>query len=130
MSLKYDQNRQLEQCCAGLGHGQDLVREINIDKGWVDPEAPSRDFGTMTALLVSEVGEFVEAHRHPDGPNSPCDKRLVDGAMLSKQAEELADIQVRLFDMASEMGVDLASAFDAKVRYNATRPLRHGGKRA
>lgn len=43
-------------------------------------------------------------------------------------ASELADVLIRLLDMANEMGIDLGEATLLKHRFNRTRPHRHGGK--
>ena len=43
---------------------------------------------------------------------------------------ELADIVIRCFDMAGGHNFDLGAAILAKLRYNATRAHRHGGKLA
>lgn len=41
---------------------------------------------------------------------------------------ELADIVIRVFDLAEDMGIDLATEIKRKMRYNESRPYRHGGK--
>lgn len=41
---------------------------------------------------------------------------------------ELADVVIRVFDLAGWLGIDLASAIREKMRFNKTRPYRHGGK--
>jgi NTP pyrophosphatase (non-canonical NTP hydrolase) len=41
---------------------------------------------------------------------------------------ELADTVIRCFDLADEIGVDLAAMIVEKLRYNATRPELHGKK--
>lgn len=43
-------------------------------------------------------------------------------------ASELADIQIRLMDMADEIGIDLPGVTLMKHKYNQTRSFRHGGK--
>jgi NTP pyrophosphatase (non-canonical NTP hydrolase) len=43
---------------------------------------------------------------------------------------ELADIMIRVMDLAEGMGVDLGKEILEKHEYNKTRPYKHGGKRA
>ena len=41
---------------------------------------------------------------------------------------ELADIIIRVLDIAAMCGIDIQQAVENKMKYNATRPYRHGGK--
>jgi len=53
------------------------------------------------------------------------------GAVLPKPEgvpSELADTIIRIFDDARSWGIDIAAAMKRKMLFNATRPLRHGGK--
>ena len=43
-------------------------------------------------------------------------------------ASELADIIIRVFDLAEDLGIDIASEIARKMRFNASRSYRHGGK--
>lgn len=43
-------------------------------------------------------------------------------------ASELADVLIRVFDLAGALGIDLEDAVQSKMAYNKTRPHRHGGK--
>jgi len=42
---------------------------------------------------------------------------------------ELADIVIRVYDLAGALGIDLDAAIEVKHQYNVGRPYRHGGKR-
>lgn len=42
---------------------------------------------------------------------------------------ELADAVIRIMDYAHARSLDIAGAIIAKMGYNRTRPMRHGGKR-
>lgn len=63
------------------------------------------------ALVTSEVGEAVEAVRKND---------------MSNMAEELADICIRVFDLAGALGLDLEQALQEKMAVNERRPYKHG----
>ena len=90
-------------------------------KGFYDKGQPS--VGDYCANLHGEVSELWEAFRK-GLLHKPCDK----AADLTCLEEELADILIRCFDMAGALDVDLDRAVAEKMRYNATRSYRHGGK--
>jgi NTP pyrophosphatase (non-canonical NTP hydrolase) len=70
-----------------------------------------REFGTMIALIHSELSEALEADRHGE-------KEHV--------AEELADVVIRIGDLCGGMGIDLERAIVEKMAVNARRPRLHG----
>ena len=102
----------------------ELQREIHQtarEKGWWDEE---REFGTLMALVHSEVSEALEAHREGLlGGQEPGGKPV-------GVASELADIAIRVMDVCEAYGIDLEAQIKDKMAYNKTRPFRHGGKRA
>lgn len=63
------------------------------------------------ALIHSEVSEALEAHR--------------DGDMAHVE-EELADVIIRVLDLAAARGMSMDRAVEAKIAVNATRPPGHG----
>ena len=82
--------------------------ETAKEKGfWDEP----REFGTMVALIHSELSEALEADRHGD---------------MDNVAEELADVLIRIFDMCGGVGIDLDGAVRKKMAKNMERPRLHG----
>ncbi len=94
------------------------VLAINKANGWncTTPEqwADTYKVPAILALIHSEVSEALEDFRH--------DRR-------EHFTEELADIVIRVLDLAGGLGVDLDTAIATKLAKNRLRSFRHGGKR-
>lgn len=110
-----------------------------VDHGFWEP-AP--EFGTSIALVHTEVSEAFEEWRHGEDFTTVYWKHA-NGSIVSHPEDfppaevkpegipiELADILIRVFDIAGRYGIDLDLAVAQKMAYNATRSARHGGKRA
>lgn len=101
----------------------DLAREINNNAhihGWWDRP---REFGTVIALCHSELSEALEEYRNNRGMYYIGENGKPEG-----QAVEVIDCVIRIFDWLAEVGVDIDRIIREKMRYNETRPYRHGGK--
>lgn len=77
-----------------------------------------RNFGEAIALVMSELGEAMEAHR------KKAMAEHIDG--FCGVEEELADAVIRIMDLAVGLGIDLGGALLAKHEYNKSRPHKHG----
>lgn len=108
----------------GLNNLRDRVHSAAVANGWWEG---GRNFGELLCLVHSEVSEALEEYRdgqaidatwyHPDNPAKP------EGV-----PSELADVVIRVLDICGYYGIDLESAVNEKLNYNATRGYRHGGK--
>lgn len=87
-------------------------------------ELPSSFVPKAVANIHGEASELWEAYRKGN-LDKPCDK---PGTGLTCQSEELADLFIRVCDVAKELGTNLGYAVANKHQYNATRPYRHGDK--
>ena len=119
-------------------------------KGWYDE---GRGFPEELALVHSEVSEVLEAHRDGSGSNEhrysvsdkdnpglvwrdfkPHPKTYAEWGLHGVIAKpegipsESADILIRVADYAGnpDRPVDIGRAVVEKLRYNRTRPRKHG----
>jgi NTP pyrophosphatase (non-canonical NTP hydrolase) len=116
----------------------ELAREIhenNKAKGFYDD--PDKNVGEMLCLIHSEVSEALEADRK--GIFTTGDIHLVNGwsdndsfkAAFEKNVkdsfeDELADVMIRVMDLAAFKGINLDEHIKAKVRFNTLREHKHG----
>lgn len=105
-----------------LGILQAKCMELATEKGWNEKAIP---FPEMCSLLHSEISEALEAFREHLPINFTGDPETDKPVGI---ASEFADLFIRLCHYCSRLGIDLESATIQKLRYNVTRPHRHGGK--
>lgn len=114
-----------------IAEWQEHVHRIAREHGWWpeidDGREPSpTDINSRLMLIVSEVAEACEDLR--DGSSlSEVRVRFGDKKPVGF-AVELADVVIRVMDLAGALGIDLQRAIELKTEYNAKRPFRHGGK--
>lgn len=99
----------------------DLAAESHdraVRKGFYNP-VPSIE--SRLCLIHSEVSEALEAYRD-DLMITVLNERGKPEGLPS----ELADIIIRVCDMACHLGIDLEHEIRIKSDYNETRPAGHG----
>lgn len=108
---------------------QNLAHSNSVSHGFWEGEF---NFGEKMMLIVSEVAEAFEHWRegkHPTEifwwPTGETVEGKPDGVPI-----ELADVIIRILDLAAYYNIDLEQAILTKMKYNASRPHRHGGKLA
>lgn len=94
-----------------------------VIKGWWETD---RSPAECIALMHSELSEALEEIRKPQCPINQT-WHQEDGKPEGVGAE-LADTVIRIADFCGKFGIDLEAAIREKMKYNETRPYRHGGK--
>ena len=105
-------------------------------------------------LCVSELSEALEEYRNgrPNewyvcnkipGESLPCLPKdgtdckmpVHEGKCVYRSAKpegiavEMVDCIIRILDYLSKIGVDIDGIMERKMKYNESRPYRHGGKK-
>lgn len=115
----------------------DYAKAINdtaVEKGWWEDE---RSFAEIVALCHSELSEALEEDRagRPDAyyiTDCPEEHTMVIGVDASGSCKmegkytELCDCLIRILDYLGHNMVDVDGLVLAKMRYNESRPYRHG----
>lgn len=116
------------------------IHENNIEKGFYEDE---KNIGEMLALIHSEVSEALESDRKDqytkldedlrndlelDGTSPDYDTRHFESFVKDTFEDELADIMIRVMDLAAFKGIDLEWHIRQKINYNSKRQYKHGKK--
>ena len=105
---------------------QKWIAVINDEKGWNDEPL---HFPTVIALCHSELSEALEEQRHGHDPSEVYDSPHRWGDMPKPEGVpiEFADVIIRILHACEFWGIDIEEALTLKLKYNETRPYRHGG---
>lgn len=103
------------------------------EKGFWDTE---RNVGEMLMLVVSELGEALEAHRHDkfadwkdiEKTTPGFEDKAFEAKIKDTFEDEIADVFIRLGDLCGGLGIDIEKHIEAKMAYNKTREKLHGKK--
>ena len=116
------------------------IHQNNIKKGFFENE---KNIGEMLALIHSEVSEALECDRknryvnddikrytkefYPENEDNLF-KIEFENFIKDTFEDELADIMIRVMDLAAFKKINLEDHIFAKMRYNSLREYKHGKK--
>lgn len=118
------------------------IHANNVTKGFFDEP---KNIGEMIALIHSEASEALEADRkgnyYQGDINAVLGNEPYTGVhdhqyfvsfeecgIKNSFEDELADIIIRVLDLAAYKNIDIDKHIEAKMRYNSLRPHKHGKK--
>lgn len=106
----------------------DEIYTISKEKGFWDIDDIS-DFAIVPiklALIADEVSEALRVHR--DVYNGPEGPKLIHMTVEQELefTEELADIIIRVCDLAGGLDLDIGNSITDKIKKNKKRPNKHG----
>ena len=112
------------------------IHEANVKKGFYD-KVP--EIGTSLMLVTSELAEALESDRKERFAKLSLFQQLIDsgeytfqnafeGTIKDTFEDEIADAMIRLFDLSGHLGIDIDKHIELKLKYNSTRPPKHGKK--
>lgn len=115
-----DKIRPIATIISSFNSIQEAIHETAVEKGWW--EGGDRNDGELIALCHSELSEALEALRH----GNPESKKIPG---FTSEEEELADVIIRILDMAGKKNLRIGKAVVEKYLYNKGRSYKHGGKK-
>lgn len=122
------QHWDMSKCAENVRIGENAPDEIPDLMALLDTLSREQveDLAKM-ALIHSEISEAVEAivQSRYTQTGGTMEHHKPEGAIV-----ELGDAFIRMCDWAGRKALDLRRAVVDKHTYNATRPMRHGGKLA
>jgi len=138
---------KIEQIVSGLNESAKIIHEGNKKRGFYDNR--EKNIGELLMLVVSELGEALEAHRKGVESNLKSFESDLKYAGFDIDSEfenseipwfvnrfkstikdgfedEIADSVIRLLDICGYLEIDIDRHINLKLAYNSTRPHKHG----
>jgi NTP pyrophosphatase (non-canonical NTP hydrolase) len=126
----------MNELVKGLNESAKKIHENNKSKGFWSNGQSGQNVGELLMLIVSELGEAMEAHRKSNFTNMSDFETGLDafsnfGSSFQAHVkdtfeDEIADSVIRLLDLSAGLGIDLERHINLKVAYNLSRPQLHG----
>ena len=77
------------------------------------------------AWRTAQIGVSITSMRHGWHDGRPPGMHIPE---FTGAEEEFADVVIRIMDAASVLDLDVVGAIIAKMKFNESRPYKHGGK--
>lgn len=122
-------NVSSETCLNLMKNLTQELHQAQAEKGFWELEqiAPGTFLGpNIDQKLMLIVGEVAEAHEELRSNDDPHHVYYRDDGKPEGFKFELADVFIRLADLAGALGIDLGAAVAEKHAFNQTRPSKHG----
>jgi len=113
-----------------------LAQEIYAGNRLRGFDAAGENIGQSLMLVVSELGEALEAHRkgrYADIDAFEAKMKINAGFCPAFTShikdtfeDEIIDSLIRLFDLCGALNIDIERYMPLKLEFNSTRPYRHG----
>lgn len=129
--MKENELKSVAMFCDGLNALRDFCHGEAVARGFYDSP---KEKGTSLMLIVSELGEALEADRkgryadmvsYAEADATP---EAFKAYVKDTVEDEMADTLIRILDFCGAEGIDIAGHVYEKLRYNQTRGVRHGKK--
>jgi NTP pyrophosphatase (non-canonical NTP hydrolase) len=127
------------ELCNSLNQLSKQVHQNNVEKGFWEGD---KNVGELLMLVVSELGEAIEAHRKgrfskperlefklSSTSELPYERHYTSKFEIHVKdtfEDEIADAIIRLLDLSEGLGIDIGWHIDQKLNYNKTRAYKHG----
>lgn len=112
-------NEQESVIIDGINTARDACHYTAVEKGWW---RTTRSTPECLMLMVSEISEALEEYRNN------AEAYYVKDGKPEGVAVELADAMIRILDYCGFYNINIGEIMIEKMRYNETRPYRHGNK--
>ena len=127
--------------CPYCGTPDDAHHSAQCVDNYFD-EDKQKNVGELLMLVVSELGEALEAHRNDRFAvnvnlyeesisrhgNNETAQSIFERDIKDTFEDELADAVIRIADMCGYLGIDIEKHIILKMKYNESRPYKHGKK--
>lgn len=104
----------------------ECAHDNSVAKGFW--EGAEHNISEKLMLIVSELAEALE-HQRAGNQGLPLKQGWLDASRNGKPDGfpfELADAVIRIADLCGYLGIDLNEVVTTKMKFNATRPHKHG----